>query len=181
MKAAMKRHSARLLCLSLILAAGWMRPQAGAFCIGSDKSPPNYDPDYYSIPHEFRHAKYVVEARVIEETWLGEDGKEKPLQPPFQNGGPRPWGFDSYMGAYYDIEVLRAFKGDPAQHLRLFSENSTARFSLDVGSEYLFFITEGEFDQPVDLMLTIDNCGNSSSLKKGQAALHAIERLSHAK
>jgi hypothetical protein len=167
--------------LLLIIAIGWLPLKGRAYCIGWDKSRPNYDPDYYSISHEFRRAQYVVKARVDRETWLGEDGKAKPLEPPFQNGGPRPWGFDPYMGAYYDVEVLQAYKGLPARLLRLFSENSTARFWLDVRGEYVLFITESDFDQPVGQQLTIDTCGNSSSLKKGQATLRAIEKLSHAK
>ena len=85
------------------------------------------------------------------------------------------------MGAYYDIEVLRAYKGHPARRLKLFSENSTARFWLKVGRKYVFFITQGDFDQPVGQQLTIDTCGNSALLQNGQATLRTVEKLSHAK
>jgi hypothetical protein len=64
--------------------------KAGAYCLGNDKSLPSYDPKYYSVSREFRRSKYVVKARVLREIWLGYDGKEKPLQPPFQKGAPRP-------------------------------------------------------------------------------------------
>ncbi len=167
----MKLKTANLLWLALIIAAGCFPLEARAYC--------NEAPSYYSISHEFRRAEYVVKARVIQETWLGEDAKEKPLKPPFQFGNPRPWGFDPYIGAYYDIEVLTAFKGHPGSRLRLFSENTEARFWLEVGSEYIFFVTEEKFDQPIDLRPTIDTCGNSALVKKGQATLRAIEKLSH--
>ena len=131
------------------LALGTVPANARAFCIGGDKTFPSYDPQYYSVDHEFRRATYVIKAKVIRETWLGDDGKEKALQPPFQNGGSRPWGFDPYLGAYYDVQVETPFKGKPPLDLRLFSENSTARFWFDVGSEHVLFVTEETFDQPI--------------------------------
>ena len=169
-----------LLC---VVTFGALPSTARAYCVGWDKSLPNYDPRYYSVSHEFGRSKYVLEARVVRETWLGEDGKEKPLQPPFQNGGPRPWGFDPYIGAYYDVQVLRVFKGRPPGMLRLFSENSTARFWLAVGSTHVLFVSEGEFDKPggrslpVGRSLTIDTCGASQPLDKAGALLSKLKSL----
>lgn len=177
----MKLKTARCVLLSLTLVVGLVPFAANAYCPGSDKSTPEYDPKYYSVSHEFRRSQYVVRARVIRETWLGDDGKEKRLEPPFQNGAQRPWGFDPYVGAYYDIEVLKAFKGKPGDRLRIFSENTTARFWLNVGGEYLFFVTKEKFDEPVGLQLTIDTCGNSASFEKGNATFRAVERLSQAR
>lgn len=96
-----KRIRGLLISLSVVLAAH--PSQAFAYCIGWDKSLPHYDPHYYSVSHEFRRSRWVFKAKVLKETWVDEDGKEKPLQPPFQNGSPRPWGFDPYAGAYYDL------------------------------------------------------------------------------
>src|SRR4051812_4380573 len=96
---------------------------ARAYCVGWDKTLPNYDAHYYSVPHEFRRAKYVVKAKVVGETWVGEDGNAKSLQPPFQNNGPMPWGFDPYSGAYYRLRVEGTFKGKPPSYLTIFSEN----------------------------------------------------------
>lgn len=67
--------------LCCALAVGAIPAKAGAFCIGWDKSFPNYDSAYYSVSHEFRRAKYVVKTKVVGETWVGEDGLPKPLQP----------------------------------------------------------------------------------------------------
>ena len=178
---AMKPRTADLVLFSFLLAAIWAPADADAYCAGSDPSQPDYDPHYYSVSHEFQRAKYVVRARVTRETWLGEDGTTKPLTPPFQNGAPRPWGFDPYLGAYYVVKILHAFKGDPSAELRLFSENSTARFWFALGSEHILFITEESFDPPIGEALTIDTCGNSAAIQKAHATLRAIERLSTAR
>jgi len=165
-----------LLCVLAILV---ITPRMTyAYCAGWDKSLPNYDPDYYSVSHEYKRSMYVVEAEAIRETWLGEDGKPKALVPPFQSGSPRPWGFDPYMGTYYDVAVLRVFKGKPPAHLRLFSENSTARFWLDIGKKYVLFVDTNTFDAPIDSQLSIDTCGNSGVLPPAQKILQNVEKLS---
>ena len=174
-------RTVKYLSLSLIVVGQLIVSNARASCIGWDKSRPDYDSHYYSISHEFHRAKFVIEARAIRETWLGEDGKAKPLKPPFQFGGARPWGFDPYMGVYYDVEVLKAFKGNPGARLRLFSENSTARFWLADGKAYLIFVTEEPFEQPIGRKLTIDNCGNSAALRTARSALRKVESLSATK
>ncbi len=154
---------------------------ARAYCIGWDKSLPNYDAHYYSVSHEFRRSEYVVEVQVLRETWLGEDGKPKPLQPPFQNGAKKPWGFDPYMGAYYDVRVLKSFKGEAPLTLRLFSENSTARFWFNVGSKHVLFVSKETFDPPIGERLTVDTCGNSQSLSKASRLLGELRQLASAR
>ncbi len=123
----------------------------------------------------------MIEARVLHEIWLGEDGKPKSLKPPFQFGSPRPWGFDPYIGAYYDVQILKVFKGRPATQLRLFSENSTARFWLTMGTDYLLFISTEPFDPPIGQALTIDTCGNSALVSKAAAALRIVKGLTKSK
>jgi hypothetical protein len=169
----------RVLVLFLNVAF-WAPGKANAFCIGWDKSIPNYDPKYYSVSHEFKRAKYDMSARVIREIWLGEDGKETELKPPFLNGGSSPLGFDPYLGAYYHVQVKRKFKGRPEPRLRLFSENTTARFWLAVGAEYLLFVTDDSFDV-IGKQLTVDTCGNSVLIKNAESALRLVENLSNAK
>jgi hypothetical protein len=164
-----------------IAAVAWLPLQANAYCIGWDKSLPNFDPNYYSISHEYRRSKYVVTARVVRETWLGLDGKPRALEPPFQYEGSRPWGFDPYIGALYDAEVVHVFKGKPAAQLRLFSENSTARFWLEVGDEFIMFVTEELFDPPIGRQITIDTCGNSAPAKEAQTTVRSVERISRSR
>jgi hypothetical protein len=166
------------VCIGLLGAAFAAAPGvASAYCTGWDNTLPNYDPHYYSPTHEFRRSKYVIKARVLRETWLGEDGKPKPLRPPFQFGEPRPWGFDPYAGAFYDVRVETAFKGQPRPVLRLFSENSTARFWLKVGSEHVLFVTDEAFDAPIGKSLTVDNCGNSTPVGKAGPLLRTLQRI----
>jgi hypothetical protein len=150
---------------------------ASAYCAGNDRALPNYRPDYYSVPMEFGRAKFVVEGVVTGETWLGDDGKPTPPAAPFGSGDKRPWGLSApYMGAWYDVRVTRRFKGRPPTHVRLFSENSTARFWLNRGERYLLFISGGVFDKPVQQAMTIDTCGNST--KSNAALARRLERLS---
>jgi hypothetical protein len=170
----MKHKAAVFLFL---IVASWAPIAVNAYCIGWDKSLPNYDPKYYSVPYELNRAKYVIAARAISETWIGEDGKEKPLKPPLQNGAAKPLGFDPYLGAYYDVQVQRAFKGSPPTRLRLFCENSTGRFSFEVGAEYLLFVTGDTFDV-VGRKLSVDNCGNSAPMPGAQTTLQLVEKLS---
>jgi hypothetical protein len=168
--------SAKWVVQSLLIAT--LSSAAEGYCPGADPTLPGYHPDYYSVRQEFARAKFVVEATAEREIWLGNDGQAKPLNPPFQLGGNRPFGFDPYMGAYFDVRVQRRFKGNPPGHLRLFSENSTARFFMNKGKSYLLFVTDGEFDPPISRALTVDNCGNSDAATR-RSLLRQIERLSH--
>lgn len=155
--------------ISLLLGA--IPSSAFAYCVGSEKTLPNYDPNYYSVGHEFHRSQYVVKAKVLKETWIGEDGKEKALQPPFQNGSPRPWGFDPYLGAFYNLQIETVFKGSPTSTLRVFSENSTARFWLDKGQEILAFISP---EGPIGERLTLDTCGNFRPFPKAKGIMPAV-------
>ena len=137
--------------------------EAHAYCVGDDQTHPavHY---YYSVPKEFGRAKFVIEGVVTNERWIGDNGKPKRLSPPFSSNN-RPWGLAArYMGAWYDVQVTRTFKGKPPLRLRLFSENSTARFWLNKGQRYLLFVTEEAFDPPIGHALTADTCGNSAKV-----------------
>lgn len=156
------------------LALGAFPSDGHAYCVGWDKTLPNYDPQYYSVSHELRRSEWVVKAKVIKETWIGDDGKEKPLQPPFQNGAPRPWGFDPYAGAFYDLQVEQAFKGTPPPTIRVFSENATNRFWLKEGQEILAFVSEEAFEEPIGKQFTLDTCGNFRTYPKAKEIVAAV-------
>ena len=143
----------------------------------SNQGSPNTNPSYYSVENEFARSQYVVVARVTGVTWIGEDGRPTTLHPPFQNGGDAPSGFDPYLGAYYDLAVSQAFKGRPGGRLRLFSENTTARFRLEPGERHLLFVLTDTFEV-IGAKPTIDACGNSGSMDSAQGALSVIGRLS---
>jgi hypothetical protein len=152
---------------------------AHAYCVGDDQTHPAL-PYYYSVPKEFGRARFVVEGIVTNETWIGNDGKPKRLSPPFNSRENRPRGLAApYMGAWYEVQVTRTFKGKPPVHLRLFSENSTARFRLNKRARYLLFVTEEVFDAPIGHALTADTCGNSA--KANDALLRKLEALASRK
>lgn len=167
----------RLSSIVVFFAMAFSPSAASAYCAEVDKALPNYRADYYSVPMEFGRAKFVVEGVVTNETWLGDDGKPKPLTGPYGSGNKKPWGLAApYMGAWYEVRVTRRFKGQPPSHVRLFSENSTARFWLTKGERYLLFITDEVFDEPVRQALTLDTCGNSA--KFNGALGSQLKRLS---
>jgi hypothetical protein len=170
-------HSIRTWVLSAGAALSLLTSAAQAYCPGTDKSFPGYDPRYYSLAKEYARSKYVILASLERETWLGEDGKPKSLKGPFQSNATRPWGFDPYAGAYYDVRVRRSFKGAAPPRLKLFSENSTARFWLRRGSSYLLFVSTGLFDPPMRNQLSVDNCGNSAEVNGNQSLLREVSRL----
>jgi hypothetical protein len=158
-------------------AASLLASTAHAYCPGTDKDFPGYDPHYYSVAKEFARSRYVIVGSMYRETWLGENGKPKALKGPFQSGAKRPWGFDPYAGAYYDVRVQRSFKGRAPAHLQLFSENSTARFWLKPGSSYLLFVAYGDFNPPMRRQLSIDTCGNSVATAEGLGVLRKVQVL----
>jgi len=169
----------KTLSLIAIVAVAIFAPRmAQAYCTGWDKDLPGYRPDYYSTAREYARAKYVAVIQVTRETWLGEDGKPKPLRPPFQYKRSRPWGFDPYIGAYYDAKILTGYKGDPPRTISLFSENSTARFWLRPGVRYLAFVTEEQEEELQNrTVLTLDTCGNSQRWREGSKVLRVVQRL----
>ncbi|MES1199591.1 MAG: hypothetical protein ABUS48_06390 [Pseudomonadota bacterium] len=168
------------LAAAILSLLTWLSVGAGAanaYCPGSDQTSPTYNPNYYSVANEFARAQYVVIARVTATTWLGEDGRPTTLHGPFGNGGDAPSGFDPYLGAYYDLAVSRVFKGRPGSRLRLFSENTSGRFPLEPGQQYLLFVSTDTFEI-IGAKRTIDACGNSAPLESAQDVLSAVERLS---
>ena len=166
----------QVLSLAAFLPAMTLTPtEAHAKCVGADQTLPA-QPYYYSVPKEFGRARFVVEGVVTNETWIGDEGKPKRLSPPINPRENRPWGLAApYMGAWYDVQVTRTFKGKPPLRLRLFSENSTARFSLNKGERYLLFVTEEAFDAPIGRALTADTCGNSARVNR--ALLRKLQAL----
>jgi hypothetical protein len=57
------------------------------------------------------------------------------------------------------------------RHIRLFSENSTGRFPMDVGTKYLLFVCRDR-DR-----VSVDNCGNSEVYGASSPKLREVRRL----
>ena len=78
------------------------------------------------------------------------------------------------MGVFYTVRVDKALKGKPPPTIRLFSENSTARFWLKPGTTIVAFVSKSRFDAPIGTQWTLDTCGNYALLPKGQALIRRI-------
>ena len=85
-----------------------------------------------------------------------------------------PLSRDFQEGTAYLVRVNETLKGKAPAQLRLFSENSGARFPMRVGTKYLLFIDHLERS-------VIDNCGNSGTLATRRRALAAARRLHQAR
>lgn len=79
-------------------------------------------------------------------------------------------------GAYYDghnytVQVQEVFKGNPTNTVVIFSENSSGRFPMSVGSTYILFVYyELGRNQ-------VSNCGNSGLLSEKQDVIQAVRQL----
>ena len=74
-------------------------------------------------------------------------------------------------GTTYSVRVEEVLRGSPAKIVKLFSENSSGRFPMQVGAAYLVFVYE-ELDR-----LQVDNCGNSGELPEKAEALAALRKM----
>jgi hypothetical protein len=77
---------------------------------------------------------------------------------------------DYQDGTTYVVRVNENLKGKPPAQLRLFSENSAARFPMRIGGKYLLFIDH--LDRSA-----ISNCGNSGLVTQRAKALATVRRL----
>lgn len=92
---------------------------------------------------------------------------------------------EGYAWTVYTVQVLEIFKGTPPRTLRLLSENTSARFSMDTGKTYLLFVSQapgvemaGKEHLPSDY---VDNCGNAAVAKDAEPAIKTVRGLSKAR
>ncbi len=85
-----------------------------------------------------------------------------------------PYEGDFLDGWIYRLRVHRLFRGPTGNFVEVFTENSSARFPLDVGQRYLLFAERygGRF--------VIDSCGNSGLLSQAGETIRQIEELEKA-
>jgi hypothetical protein len=76
-------------------------------------------------------------------------------------------------GTRYVVRVTRVFKGRPGRTITLFTEYSSGRFPMDVGADYLVFLSVRKGEPAA-----VDYCGNSGLLREKSAALDVVARLS---
>jgi hypothetical protein len=132
----------------------------------------------YSVAGEFRRSDIVALVRPNSVTWLDEHRKPTKLKPPLALGSI-PGGLDPYIGAYYSVGLVRAFKGNPPRQFRIFSENTTARTPLRMGAVLLLFISRTKVADAYQRAgdLTVDVCGNSALASKARRQVRAVSRV----
>ncbi len=79
---------------------------------------------------------------------------------------------ESIEGTFYRLRVDHAYRGTPNRELNVFSENTTARFSMDLNQNYVLFLTRDSQGN-----WTVDNCGNSGVVSKSAGVMHALLSL----
>lgn len=74
-------------------------------------------------------------------------------------------------GWYYDLHVIRLFRGPSTDVIEVYTGNDSGRYPLEVAKEYLIFasINEGK--------LTIGNCDDSAPLSQANAIIRQIQKL----
>jgi hypothetical protein len=97
---------------------------------------------------------------------------------------PSPDDPGFYDWTIYKVEVVKVFKGKPPRYVQLLSENTSARFPMDPGKEYLVFVSHspmvekaGKEKLPREY---VDNCGNSGAIEEAGATIRVVEGLSGA-
>jgi len=118
-----------------------------------------------SISDEFKESNFVIIGRVSH-----------------QRNVPGPDDPQGYAWTIYDVHVLETFKGRPPHTLQLLSENSSARFPMDVGKSDLLFVDRASLvDRAGNEALPenyIDNCGNSELWDAASEKVRAVRKLS---
>jgi hypothetical protein len=82
-----------------------------------------------------------------------------------------PRGATELDGWLYKLTVQELFRGPRTRTIVVFTEDSSGRFTLEVGKKYLLFADEFEG------RLTIASCGNSAELSEAQDAIRELHRL----
>lgn len=140
-------------CLrTLLLAFGvaaWAPVSSYAMCT-DDRHP--------SVQEEYASSKLVLIGRVESQSIL--------VSP------DDPEGVDAYL---YAVKPVRMLKGSLKKNLTLRSDSGSSSFAMEVGKEYLLFVSV------YPDMNFIDNCGNSGLVSKKQDVLSALRRERHAR
>jgi len=119
----------------------------GAYC---DSSP--------TVEHEFKTSAVVFVGKVS-------SAREVSVQSQAVSGG-----------TFYSVVVEQVLKGTPSKTVELYSENSSGRFPMRVGVQYLVFAGYGVFEGISGQRLAINNCGNSAPFSKAHKALATVRK-----
>ena len=78
-----------------------------------------------------------------------------------------------YEGTRYTIQIKEISSGRPPRTLTVFSENSSGRFPMDIGVDYLVFLSARTGEPAM-----VDSCGNSGPVTEIALTIDAVKKLS---
>lgn len=78
-------------------------------------------------------------------------------------------------GVQYQVRVDRTFRGTFPQSIGIVSENSSGRFPMETGRQYLLFVYSDRGRSMVD------NCGNSGLIRDSASVLKQIKQIRQGK
>lgn len=125
----------KLLASSLLVAVA--SPAAFGACVGD-----------YSLPGEYRWSEAVITG-LVTDAHLIED-KDDP---------------EVFAGIRYSVRVDHAYKGNLPGVIQVYSENSSGRFPMDLGTRYVLFLHKSGSN------LSAHDCGNSGPVDDKAAAI----------
>lgn len=85
---------------------------------------------------------------------------------------PDPADRDSITGTIYLFRVGHIYHGNVAATIKIYSDNSTARYPMDLNQRYLLFLTKDDKGRWV-----VDNCGNSKLWSQSAAVRRELNEL----
>lgn len=127
------------LCLALLSPVA----DSPAMCL--DGRPP-------SVRDEFTSSAAVVVGRVSKQSELQEDAAD-------------PNGVSAIL---YRVEVRRRLKGTVDHFIQLRSDNTSTRFPMELGEDYLLFLSRDGHTY------FVDSCGNSAPAKQAASVIAEI-------
>lgn len=130
--------------LALLLSALTASPGAAGVCLGD-----------YSVSSEYSRSEAVLTGTVTD-AHLVED-KTYPV---------------SFAGIAYSVSVDRSYRGDLHGVVQVYSENSSGRFPMELGTRYVLFLHKSGTN------LTAYDCGNSGPIDDKATVLRALSALS---
>jgi hypothetical protein len=84
---------------------------------------------------------------------------------------------EGYEATIYTVQVERVLKGRLPSKVKLYSSNTTSRYFMERGERHILFLTSA-FAEMVGISdYFVDNCGNSSTLPKGDAVVKQVEAI----
>jgi hypothetical protein len=78
---------------------------------------------------------------------------------------------DTPGGTFYLVKVLETLRGTPGSAVEIFSENSSGRFPMHIGTSYLLFLYKQQG------LLSADYCGNSGPVADKADVLREARQL----